>query len=62
MTEITFDNFSALGTTPFCDICGKPVKEGDRVKQSFVGAVFNYEDELVVKEEKYVLIHLDCKG
>ena len=54
------ETFSALGTTPVCNMCGEEVKVGEHVMQTFMGLVKTFDDELVVVEEKYRLVHARC--
>lgn len=56
----SMDSYSALGTSPTCDVCGKYVQVGEKVKQMFVGKVTMQDGELVVREENYGLAHLNC--
>ncbi len=49
MTDYPFD--SALGDNPTCDVCGKYVKTGERVKQTIIGVVTEWTRDYIDDEK-----------
>lgn len=54
---------SYLGISPVCDKCGKEIKFGDTVMQTFIGVVGKdkISQELGIIETVYSLIHVGCE-
>ena len=73
-TSKEIEDVSFLGENPVCDICQKPIKVDDEIKQQFSGIVRNYTlsdldipdlgvkfpDELGIESHTYRVYHVDC--